>query len=64
MSVATREIGDLLMRTGAALLQMSAEGGGTTQADVTQSLALLAGNHWSPALEELFLVSVQDIGYF
>ena len=45
-------------------MQVSAEGGGTTKADVTQDLVLLAGENRSPAFEELLLVSVEDIGYF
>jgi hypothetical protein len=43
---------------------MTAEGGGTTETDVTHGFALLMGEHVSPASQKLILMSVQDIGYF
>ena len=43
---------------------MSAERRRSASADVAQYLALLVGDHMAPALKELVLVSVKDIGHF
>src|ERR1700735_3616754 len=43
---------------------MSAEHRRSTPADIAQCLALLVRDHMTPALEELVLVSVKDIGHF
>ena len=43
---------------------MGAQCSRTAQADVAQNLPLLAGNSMAPALKELVLMSVKDIGHF
>lgn len=43
---------------------MSAERSRSASADVAQYLALLVRDHMTPALKELVLVSVEDIGHF
>jgi len=43
---------------------MSAERRRSASADIAQYLALLVGDHMAPALKELVLVSVEDIGHF
>ncbi len=43
---------------------MTAECSRSASADVAQYLALLIGDPMTPALKELVLVSVKDIGYF
>jgi hypothetical protein len=43
---------------------MTAERRCSASADVTQYLPLLVGDHVAPALKELVLVSVKDIGHF
>lgn len=49
------------MRAVITLLQMTAEGGGAAETDVTHGFALLTGEHVSPASQKLILMSVQDI---
>jgi hypothetical protein len=53
-----------LMGAVIALLQMSAEGGGSACADVAESLELLAREHVAPAVEEFLSVAAEDIGDF
>jgi hypothetical protein len=43
---------------------MSAERRRSASADITQYLALLVRDYVAPALKELVLVSVKDIGHF
>jgi hypothetical protein len=43
---------------------MSAERRRSASADIAQYLALLVGDNMAPALKELVLVSVKDIGHF
>lgn len=52
--------------SGAAIaaFEMSAERRRSTSADIAQYLALLVRKHMAPALKELVLVSVKDIGHF
>jgi hypothetical protein len=43
---------------------MSAECRRAAQADIAQHLPLLVRQYTAPALKELFLMSVEDIGHF
>jgi len=43
---------------------MSAERRRSASADITHYLALVVGDHMAPALKELVLVNVEDIGHF
>jgi hypothetical protein len=43
---------------------MSAQRGRAAQADIAQHLPLLVRQSMAPALKELVLVSVKDIGHF
>src|SRR5215470_6202377 len=57
-------IGDGLLQTGVALLDMGAESGCAACADVTEYTALLAGQRMSPLGHELLFVLAKDIGDF
>jgi hypothetical protein len=57
----TRVIGDDLLLTGIALLEVGAESGRAACADVT---ALLGGQFTSPPSHELLFVLTKDIGDF
>jgi hypothetical protein len=43
---------------------MSAQRGRAAQADIAQHLPLLVRKSRAPALKELFLICVEDIGHF
>ena len=43
---------------------MGAQRRGAAQADIAQHLPLLVRDNMAPALKELVLVSVEDIGHF
>jgi hypothetical protein len=55
---------DALVRAAVALCKASAEGGGSTGADVPEYLALLSGQSMSPSGKELLLMLAKDIGHF
>ena len=64
LSVTARVVSDGLVVAAIASFKMGAQCSRTAQADVAQNLPLLAGNSMAPALKELVLMSVKDIGHF
>ena len=46
------------------IVQMSAERGRAAHADIAQHLPLLVRDSMAPALKELFLMNMEDIGHF
>src|ERR1700678_1578971 len=64
LSVAARVVSDGLITAAIASFQMSAQCGGAAQADIAQNLPLLVRDGVAPALKELVLMSVKDIGHF
>ena len=64
MPVAARVVSDSLIVAAIASFEMSAERRRSASADIAQYLALLVRDHMAPALKELVLVSVKDIGHF
>ena len=55
---------DRAVRTRTAALQVTAQGGGPTGADVAQSLALFGSDSVSPLLEQRLFVFANDSGQF
>ena len=62
--VAAGVVSDSLIAAAIAPFQMCAERSRTAQADIAQYLPLLVRDGMTPALKELVLVSVKDIGHF
>src|SRR5271157_1642784 len=62
--VAAGVVSESLVTAAIASFQMSAQRGRTAQADIAQHLPLLVRESMAPALKELVLVSVKDIGHF
>jgi hypothetical protein len=62
--VAARIVSDSLITAAIASLKVSAQRGCAANADIAQHLPLLVRQSMAPALEELVLVSVKDIGHF
>jgi hypothetical protein len=59
-----RVICDSLIAASIAAFQMSAQCGGAAQADIAQHLPLLVRQCVAPALKELILMRMEDIGHF
>lgn len=64
MAVAARAVGNLLTPATISLLDLGAECGGTTRADVSECLELLRRQYISPSLQKLLTVLAEDIGDF
>ena len=64
MAIAARVVGDDLTGAAIALLDVSAEGGGSACADVSECPALLGIEHMPPLPEEFLFVLTKDIGDF
>jgi len=62
--VAARVVSDSLIVAAIASFEMSAERRRSASADIAQYLPLLVRESMSPALKELVLVSMKDIGHF
>src|SRR5271168_4769972 len=64
MPVAARIVSDSLIAAAIASFEMSAERSRSASTDIAQHLPLLVREDVGPALKELVLVSVKDIGHF
>jgi hypothetical protein len=64
MPVAARVVSDSLIVAAIASFEMSAERSRSASADIAQRLPLLVRDHVAPALKELALISMEDIGHF
>ena len=64
MAVAARTVRNLLTPATISLLDLGAECGGTTRADVSECLELLRRQYISPSLQKLLTVLAEDIGDF
>jgi hypothetical protein len=64
MPVAAGVVSDSLIVAAIASFEMGAERRRSASGDIAQCLPLLVRNHIAPALKELVLVSVKDIGHF
>src|SRR5487761_1735276 len=64
MPVAARVVSDRLIVAAITSFEMTAERSRSASADVAQYLALLVRDYMAPALKELVLVIMEDIGHF
>jgi hypothetical protein len=63
-AVATRVVSDAAMRAMIALLDVTAQSGCATDADILERLALLRRDGVTPALQEPLSVTAKDLGHF
>jgi hypothetical protein len=64
MSVTTGVVSDRLVAAAIAPFYVRAQGSGAAKTDITHNLPLLVRDGMTPALKELSLMSVKDIGHF
>ena len=64
MPVAARVVSDSLITAAIASFEMSAQCRRAALADIAQHLPLLVRQRMAPALKELVLMSMEDIGHF